>query len=64
MSAGTKTMATKKVNILDQANTGSVFQGNVNSYNVILPRSLNLSFLSLNLQKLQLKFLDNKQVLE
>lgn len=64
MSAGTKTMATKKVNILDQAKTGSVFQGNVTLYNVILPRSLNLSFLSLNLQKLQLKILDNKQVLE
>lgn len=46
MSAGTKTMATKKVNILDQAKTGSVFQGNVTLYNVILPRSLNLSFLS------------------
>lgn len=64
MSAGTKTMATKKVNILDQANTGSVFQGNVTLYNVILPRSLNLSFLSFNSQKLQLKILDNKQVLE
>lgn len=40
MSAGTKTMATKKVNILDQAKTGSVFQGNVTLYNVILPRSI------------------------
>lgn len=37
MSAGTKTMATKKVYILDQAKTGSVFQGNVTLYNVILP---------------------------
>lgn len=46
MSAGTKTMATKKVNILDQAKTGSVFQGNVTLYNVILPRSLYLFSLS------------------